>query len=366
MKKKKSSKSAKKGPFDDEDSMDLSNLDQLTDDNDSDFGDDSDIEDPSALFGTKNSKKKNSAKGKKITEEKAKNGKKNPAHILVPLETEDHTNTSDNEINDISKPYDFHAVEKERQKNLEKDGKKSENNQKSSNSLSNFESDDHFPLQADHDDDLISPGFEHMLTEAIIPNFLTEIVKKLKKGYIPLAKGPYALPFLTQFVQNYIPDALGQLLAAYRHVLSKKIRDQVKNDHQNLLIDIQDYLSELLLYKETVKTEFQRQQDEIHELKEILIDFKSRDEDMKNELLLVKEQNMILKTELTDVVSVKDMAIITLRDELQFFSKESQHWSDQISRLNVQINQLKQEKMQKDVEVAILRSKKDGGCCEIM
>lgn len=214
---------------------------------------------------------------------------------------------------------------------------------------------------------LPNPGYAHLMTEAIIPHFLQKATKAINVSYTPHARGPYAMPYLTLFLRQYLPDALGQLLAAYRHVLSKKVKDQLNSETAILLVDVKDYLDELLKYKQNVQDQFQVQQGTIHELEDTISLYKNQHEDLASELLLTKEQNAILKTELTDVISVKDMAIITLRDELQFFTKESQHWSDQISKLNQQVVQLKQERIQRDVEVAQLRAQKDaGGCCSIM
>jgi hypothetical protein len=226
---------------------------------------------------------------------------------------------------------------------------------------SDNDGDDNLDVNAEAD-----PGNGHLMTESMIPNFLEIVTKAIQNDYTPQARGPYSLPFLTDFIREYIPDALGQLLAAYRFVMARKIKTQTQKETEVLLTDIQDYIDELLTYKHNVQDQFTALQVNILEYEELLEQYKSQHDDLTNDLLLTKEQNFILKTELTDVISVKDMAIITLRDELQFFTKENQHWSDQIAKLNQQVALLKQEKLQKDVEIAQLHSQKEAGCCSIM
>lgn len=348
---RKSNSSKRQDERDEKNDLDVLGLHglELSSDSDDD-GDDDEITTPDVAFGTKS--KGSGKKDDNVDNEKSKSKSKR-------ISKASHNRQNDHPESDSEEAVDIDEIEfandKLRRINL---NPTTPTLNPTPNSVK--------PMHT-HETVLSNPGYSHLLTEAMIPTFLQKATKAINTEYTPHARGPYAMPYLTSFLRQYLPDAMGQLLAAYKHVLSKKVKDQINRETSVLLVDVKDYLDELLRYKQNVQDQFQSQQNSIHELEETIGFYKNQHEDLASELLLAKEQNAILKTELTDLISVKDMAIITLRDELQFFTKESQHWSDQISKLNQQVVQLKQERIQRDVEVAQLRAQKDaGGCCSIM
>ena len=204
------------------------------------------------------------------------------------------------------------------------------------------------------------------VVEDIIPKLLTTFRNEITMNYLPFAVGPAKSGVLFEYVYDTLANYLIILTDPFKYYTVRRVKRELHKKYNKDLALVYERLNTLIEQNQALKQVLMNQEQIINKQTTTINNMLMETENMKDELATLRKQNELLKTDMNHVICVKELALSTLRDEVQFYEKENMTWSDRLAQLHARNQDLMRQNELQQVEITHLRTKGVPSCCTVM